>query len=327
MSKNFFIVPFVSIMILGLAGCDMVDSIKDNLSGSKKSAKPLDKQAPAQKAAPVAAPAPKPSPAEAPQATPPIPANVLASVGSWTITLDEFNKRLDAVKQAAPEADVSNSDVKGAILNDLIRQQLIVADAEKSGVGNKPEIAEAVKEFKNALLVQEIVRSLTENVKVTEEEAKKFFDENKDKLLEPKSYHVREIVVGSQAKAAELFAEVMKPEVDFATIAKDNSISKSAPQGGDLGFLDQAPFEEMGKTVLGLKVGDISNPFTGPEGIYIVKLEEVKGGNTYEYEVIKNDIINNETITKQDKIIMDYLDKLQKEIKVQVNVDLLLPKQ
>jgi len=298
----------------------MFDSMKESVANNKKQAQ---KSAPTQTVQ--TAPASQTKSVAASATTAPsakLAANVLASVGTWTITVDEFNARLLEVKQVAPDVDINSMEIKSAILQELVRQQLIIADAEKKGLPKKADIINAVKEFQNTLLVQETVRELTKDIKVTDEDAKKFYDENKDKLVEPTEYHVREIVVGSQAKAAELFVEIMKG-ADFATIAKDNSIAKSAAQGGDLGFLNAPTFPEMGNVVLSLKVGDVSNPFNGPEGVYIIKLDETKGGKQIEFEKIKQDILQNETITRQDKIIMDYLNKLQQEFNVQINPDLL----
>ncbi|MBT8234981.1 MAG: peptidylprolyl isomerase [Bacteroidia bacterium] len=43
----------------------------------------------------------------------------------------------------------------------------------------------------------------------------------------------------AEAKANEVLAEALKPDTDFATLARNNSDGPSAPQGGDLGFFQE----------------------------------------------------------------------------------------
>ena len=79
----------------------------------------------------------------------------------------------------------------------------------------------------------------------------------------------------------------------------------------------------MVNELLKLKQGEVSGVFKGPEGFYIVKVEEIKGGAQIPYEEIKEDIIRNRTLIKQQQIILDYIEKLEKEIKVEINEGLL----
>ena len=63
--------------------------------------------------------------------------------------------------------------------------------------------------------------------------------------------------------------------------------------------------------------------FKGPEGFYIVKLEEKRGGEPIPFEEIKEEIIQNQTLAKQQKAIMDHIAELEKKIEVEKNESLL----
>ncbi len=251
-----------------------------------------------------------------------LPPSVLAKVGNWTITIEEFKERLNALKEVVPDLNIDDPETKKLMLEELVRQQLLVWDAERKGVANQKDIKDAVEEFRRTLIVQESAKKITENIKGTEEEAKEFYELNKDRIIDPVEWHVREIVVDSKLKANELSVEILKGG-DFAEIAKQNSLSKTAAQGGDLGFLAEMPFEDMAAAVERLNTGDVSSVFQGPEGHYIVKVEEKKGGIPIPFEEIKEEIINDRTAFKQQQAILGYLDKLQKEIKVETNEKLL----
>ncbi|MBF0486408.1 MAG: peptidylprolyl isomerase, partial [Candidatus Omnitrophica bacterium] len=110
---------------------------------------------------------------------------------------------------------------------------------------------------------------------------------------------------------------------DFAQLAKDKSKGKSAANNGDLGFLTKMPFEQMGKTLEPMKKGDVSAVFEGPEGYYIVKVEDVRGGNKKTYDEVKTDLIKGLTIQKQQQAVLDKMSEVSKKIKVQVNMDAL----
>jgi parvulin-like peptidyl-prolyl isomerase len=106
---------------------------------------------------------------------------------------------------------------------------------------------------------------------------------------------------------------------EFAETAKTRSTGKTAVSGGDLGFITQEPFPQMGEALLPLEVGGISDVFKGPDGFYIVKLEEKKAGAQLTFEEIKEDIIQGQTVLKQQQAILDHLDRLKAKIKIETN--------
>ena len=313
--KFAFFCFFVAIM--GVR-CDLINSAKEYFQDSGKKAKPV---APENK--PVVTVSSSPA---MPVATQPeeksAPANVLAKVGSWTITVDEFKERLNALKEAVPDFDTTSMDAKKLVLETLVRQQLLVSEAEKVGLANQKDIQAAVEEFRRTLIVQEIVKNLVRDIKVSDEDAQTFYENQKTVLVEPTQWHVRSIAIDSEAKANEL-ATQLSQGADFAEIAKQNSIEDNAAQGGDLGFIAEAPFPEMQNALTPLSAGATSGVFKGPKGFYIVKVEEKKGGNPIPFEDIKKDIIDNQLMLKQQQAILDHIEKLKGETKVEIREDLL----
>lgn len=323
--------------VSSISGCDMISSIKEHLTKGTKQASASVPKSTAVKQQPKAATQPtqklakqtakpqvKPSVANAQTKSmaKPMAKNYLAKVGSWTITMEEFNDRLDALKEVVPDFDATNADAKKLILEELVRQRLIVADAENSGIANDKDIVAAVEEFRSTLLVREVARKLTENIKVTDEEAKAFYEERKDEIIEPTEYRVREIVLKDQIKANEILVEILKGS-DFAELAKLNSESKTASKGGDLGYISQEPFAEMAPQILALKPGETSNVFQGPDGYYIIKLESTKGGKPIPFKKVKEDIIQAQTLQKQQDVILEHLEKIKEKVNVDVREDLL----
>jgi len=281
-------------------GCDQIKTLTEYFSPKK--ATPASAVSPA---------VPKPTPSSN-NAQAPMDANVLAKVGNWTLTVDDFNARLKNLKEAIPEYDITDPESKKLVLDELVRQELLVIDAEKSGLSNKKDIAEAVEEFRKTILVRELVTQLTEKVDVTDQEAEDFYNQNIEFMREPTQWHVREIVANTEQGANDILKELLNGK-DFATMAQERSIGKTASKGGDLEMLIEPPFPEMAT----------SNVFKGPEGFYIIKLEEKKEGVKKELAEIKDQIKEGLKIRKQQDALMDHINKLQEQANVYRNDELL----
>lgn len=308
--KSLFLV-ISSILYIGLliVGCDQISTISESFSPKKKGVN-TQPAAPIQKSA------------QAEDLNAPLPANVLAKVGSWTLTKEEFDQRLINLKEVVPEYDTQDMESKRLILEELIRQQLLVQDAERTGIAKKKEIVEAVEEFKRTLMVREQASKLVEGLEVTDEEAQKYYDENKEVFVERIEWKIREIAVFTKAGANEILVELLNG-ADFGEIAKTRSKSKSASKGGDLGFITEMPFPAMESALAPIDIGDISSAFKGPEGYYLIKLEERKGGEPLAFAKVKDELKAELTQLKQQQTILDYLQKLRQETLVKVNEDLL----
>jgi len=251
----------------------------------------------------------------------PLAPGVLAQVGDWTLTAEDFKQRLNNVKAAVPDFDTQNPESKRLVLDEIVRQELLAIDAKERGLANKKEIEDAVEEFRSALLVREVASKLIENISATEKEAEDYYNQNKEVFVEAAQWRIREIVVPAQQEAKDILIELLKG-ADFGETAKARSKAKSAPQGGDLGPLKELP-PALAKAVATLDVGDLSSVFKSPEGYSIVKLEEKRGGKPLSFSEVKADIISGLTQLKQQQAILAHIDQLRQKTPVKVNENLL----
>jgi parvulin-like peptidyl-prolyl isomerase len=197
-----------------------------------------------------------------------------------------------------------------------------VQDAKLRGLDRKKELVLALEEFKRGLLVRELVASLTEDIKVDSKEIEDYYNQFKDSFKEPAQWRVREIVVSTMDQAKQVLIEALKG-TDFASLASQNSKSDSASKGGDLGFIAKAKFPQLDAVLSSLEVGSISNVIKGPDGFYIVKLEEKKGGKEKPLSEVWDDIKEGLTMIKQNQKIQDYIAKLKQNAKIEIHEDLL----
>ncbi len=266
----------------------------------------------------------------APTTPAPLTGNVLARVGSWTLTKEEFKEKLnslkDVLKKAGPEAgnmDVADPKTQKLVLNELVNQQLLIQDAMQKGYDKRKEISDAIDEFRKTILVREVAAKVSEGIEVTDQEVLDFYNQNKDQFFATApSWHVREIVVPTEDDAKAILIEILKG-ADFATTAQTRSKSKSAEKGGDLGFISEPVFPQMNAALLSLEVGQASSVFKGPDGFYIIKLEEKKSGEPAKFESVNADIKNYLMLSRQQQTILSHIEDLKKKNNVQLNESLL----
>jgi peptidyl-prolyl cis-trans isomerase C len=313
MKKNVSTAYGILCLIFGLvflAGCDWLGL------GSKKQDNSQNPPAATEPAAPVA---------QSAQAAPgPLPSNVLVRIGDWSLTEDEFNNRLNLLKQQLPDFKENDSNSKNAVLEELIRQQLLVKDAEDSDIGNTKEIKDAVDDFRKTLLVQELASRLTKEVAANEDDARAYYDANKAKFAEPVKWNVREIVVGDEATAKSTLVQLLQGG-DFAQIAQAQSKEPNAVEGGKLDpfVTGKAPFDAMQIAISNLDEGGISGVFKGPDGYYIVKVDSKTGGMIKPFADVKKDLIYGLTMQKQQAVILSRLRDLAEKNKPELNKELI----
>src|SRR5262245_52608960 len=92
-----------------LAGCDKIASVYE--SSTKK-----DTSKTKTTAAPSTTSSTTPSTTENSQKQEPLPANVIARVGSWSLTIEDFNEKLTKLKSILPDFDPADAKSKKVIL-------------------------------------------------------------------------------------------------------------------------------------------------------------------------------------------------------------------
>jgi peptidyl-prolyl cis-trans isomerase C len=256
------------------------------------------------------------------QASTSLPKDVIVRVGEWSLSKTELDERLKLLKQGLPDFNENDPNTKKMVVDELIRQQLLVKDAEDSKIGNEKEIKDAVEDFRKTLLVQEMANRLTKDVAATEAEALTYYNENKELFVEPVVWKVREIVVPEEATANNILVQILQG-ADFGALAIEQSKGKTAKQGGELKEFSKAPFEAMQIALANLDVGKTSGVFKGPDGFYIIKVDTKKGGEMRPFDKVKKDLVAGLTLRKQQQAVLEHLNKLAEKNKIEVNQELL----
>jgi peptidyl-prolyl cis-trans isomerase C len=234
------------------------------------------------------------------------------------------------VNKAAAGITVPQSDVDAQIAR-LKAQFPSEEDFSKQleQVGQTPEqFSETVRKM---LQQQRWLESqLTGKAEVSDEEAKKFYEENKSEFEQPetvKASHIlfrvnkedSEEVVNQKLKAAQSAEARAKKGEDFTALAKELSEEPGAKEsGGDLGFFPKDRMvPEFAEVAFSEKVGDISDPVRTQFGWHVIKVTEKKPAGTLPYEEVKAQLISYLKAKKQEEAAQEVLKSLRDSAKIE----------
>jgi peptidyl-prolyl cis-trans isomerase C len=234
------------------------------------------------------------------------------------------------VNKAAAGITVPQSDVDAQIAR-LKAQFPSEEDFSKQleQVGQTPEqFSETVRKM---LQQQRWLESqLTGKADISDEEAKKFYEENKSEFEQPetvKASHIlfrvnkedSEEVVNQKLKAAQSAEARAKKGEDFTALAKELSEEPGAKEsGGDLGFFPKDRMvPEFAEVAFSEKVGDISDPVRTQFGWHVIKVTEKKPAGTLPYEEVKAQLISYLKAKKQEEAAQEVLKSLRDSAKIE----------
>ncbi len=219
---------------------------------------------------------------------------VLAEYNGKKITVAELNAYLQGI---TGDYRIRVQDLPAQHIKKFVQQYIdtLALYQKAKSIENTPQF----KAAKMKLAVDMWLKNRLNEIKVTEAEAKKFYEENKDLYFKttPK-VKARHILVKDKALAEKLINELKglkgkALEKKFAELAKKYSIGPSKIQGGELGWFDPKQMvPEFAKAVEELKPGEITlKPVKTRFGYHIILVEGKKDNNYIPFEQVKDQII------------------------------------
>lgn len=287
----------------------------------------------------------------------------VAVVNGVAISKADFDRQMERVQQqiamTGQKLDPAKlTKVKESVLESLINRELLYQESQKSGIkiSNKTidEHVAALKEkfpkqadfdkilkqmnlteadlrsqFKEDLAIKEfIAKKITPQVKVSDADVKKFYDNHPNYFKRPKTVRASHILIkvgpkatpAEQAKAKKKLEGIqaqLKKGADFATLAKKYSEGPSAAKGGDLGYFSKGqmvgPFEDA---AFALKKGQISNIVKTKFGYHLIKVTDIKPAGVVPLAQVKDKIKQYLTQKQTNELLTKYSEKLAKTAKI-----------
>ena len=210
------------------------------------------------------------------------------------------------------------------------RPPVSLEEFKKTRAESGQSFDEVKEQIRKGMAYQKIMEAQwAGKIKVTEEDTKKYYDENPTKFEVKEQVRASHILIKpdttdseadpNQAKAEakakiQGLLEQIKGGADFAALAKANSDGPSAVRGGDLDFFPRGqmvpPFD---KVAFELEVGKVSDIVETRFGYHIIKVTDHKDAGTTSFEQAKDNIIKQLTQKKQSELSKKYIDSLKAE--------------
>lgn len=248
---------------------------------------------------------------------------VIAEVNGDTITTGDFQKELENLPPyLKPMADTAEG--KKELLDTMVVRELILQQARKDGIDKGPEVAAKLEELKKRVVVEAFLKKkVEENASVSDEEMKKFYEENKEKFKTGAQVHASHILMKSEEEAQKVLKE-LQGGGNFEELAKKHSIDSAAAKGGDLGWFSKGSMvPEFEKVVFGLKEGETSGIVKTKFGYHVIKLTGKRPAGTRTFDEVKEQLRAAILPSKQQEVFQKLKDDIKKDAKITIKEDVL----
>jgi peptidyl-prolyl cis-trans isomerase C len=216
------------------------------------------------------------------------------------------------------------ADGKKELLETMVIRELIMQEAQKDGTDKSEAVQAKLEELKKRLVVEAYLKKKVEELaKVSDEDLKKFYDQNKDKFKTGDQVKASHILVKEEKQAQDILGQLKKGG-NFEELAKKYSSDGAAAKGGDLGWFSKGSMiPEFEKVAFGLKEGELSGIVKTKFGFHIIKLTGKRAAGARSFEEVKDQIKAALLPQKQQEVFQKMKDDMKKSGKFTIKEDAL----
>jgi peptidyl-prolyl cis-trans isomerase C len=255
--------------------------------------------------------------------------------------------RLSDFTDQSQQSPEENDKQRSQLLDEFIQRQLIIQEARKNNIEpTDDEIRRALEEqhkqanaqgadqnqttlesgerrveiFNDLLMLKYQAESLKlKEVSVSPQEIEDYYRRNADIYRGRSGFLVREIRVSQEDQAQKLYRQALAKPADFAVLAKENSESPTAVNGGLMDYEAQRLPQVLEQAITPLKVGSISRVVRSNYGFHIFKLE--RRAEPVPLDKARKEIEDKLLSEKNQKLIDDLNKRLLARAKINIYRD------
>ena len=203
---------------------------------------------------------------------------IVVKVGDNVITVGDVQERIN--KQSPfIRARYTTVEKKKEFLDNLVRFEVMAAEAQKRGYDKDPEVQRVMKQQMISKFLQKDFESKLKVEDVPEADVEKYYNDHPDEFNKKDEVRVSEILVKDKAKAEKVYAEAKaQPKTAGADqkgfrdlVTKYSEDEDSKTRGGDLTFFNKDsttyPKAIIDASFKLSEVGDVSPPVKTDKGL------------------------------------------------------------
>ena len=194
--------------------------------------------------------------------------------------------------------DEKKAEISQRVIDGLISQELIYADAKKEGVLEsteyKNELANVLERVKVQLASKVWEKRQFDKVKVNAKDIKAYYKANPEEFTEKAKVRASHILVKTEDEAKAIIKEVGSLKggalnAKFAEVAKAKSTGPSGPKGGDLGFFGQGQMvPAFNDAAFAMKKGEMTKtPVKSQFGYHVILVTDKQKAKNLSFDEVK----------------------------------------
>jgi len=217
-------------------------------------------------------------------------------------------------------AYLSAPDRKRQFVENMILNDLLFTEAQKAGYDKDPDIEKQVSDMRKRLVVQRLMREYQTPPTITDDDAKKYYDENPN-LFSSTQIKASHILVKDEETAKRLHDQLVADPSKFADLAKQESTDKtSGAKGGDLGKFGQGRMvPDFERVAFSLKPGQLSAPVKTQYGWHLILVTDREEGERKPFDQVKEQIKTTLRNKQLQDAVQAKFDAIKKSANLQID--------
>jgi len=208
---------------------------------------------------------------------------VVAEFGGKKITAGALLLQYNRI--SAPNRPLfSTMEQKKAFLEIMVLKEILKSEAVARGLDKAPEVEAGVVQFEEQQLIKDMYNEKGQKpVTLEPAEIEEHYKKTGAKV------RVRDIWVDQDRAKADEVLKSIRGGADFEAMARKHSKNEYASKGGDMGVHERSSpaLALFGKSLDGMKPGDVSDVLETPAGFHIVQIVEEQPADMAEFEARK----------------------------------------
>ena len=244
---------------------------------------------------------------------------ILATVGGLNITEADVNDFLANLGQRGQ--GYNTPEGKKMILEQLVADKLLLLYAKRNLIESEPEFKAELAKLKDTLLVNYVGSKLLSEVRVSDKEIEEYYNATPEKFKTGETVNASHILVETEEKAREIYAQIASGSISFEDAAKENSSCPSKENGGNLGdFTRGQMVPEFDQAVFAMEIGEVTaTPVKTQFGYHLIKLNGKTEAALTPFDEVKEGI---RSMLENEKQRSAYESKIN-QLKIMYPVDIL----
>lgn len=241
----------------------------------------------------------------------------IVKVNNEKITKDDIKKIYNI------DYDKLSKEQKEQAIDMIVEKELIYQDAKKKKFEKEDSFNAKLEELKKALYVEFWKSDIAKNIKISDDEAKKIYDDQKEKFKVEDTALARHILVKTEDEAKEIIKEINSAKDKLSTfkeLAKSKSIGPSKRVEGNLGWFPRSKMDkDFSDATFELKKDTYTKkPVKTQFGYHVIYLEDKKPAHNLEFSEVKNLIKQKMSVEELKVQLKKEFDAIKAKAKIEI---------